>query len=171
MIQEEVDYINKIVLDLQDYARPLKPEYSIIDLSKVIAKTFDSIKVPNNIILKVDIKDNLRVASDLTYIKRSITNLVNNAIQAMPDGGELGIMAYEIAEKVIIVVSDTGKGIPEQTRDNIFKPFVTTKSKGQGLGLAVVKRLIEGLKGQVSFETQEGKGTKFIITLPAKRYE
>jgi Signal transduction histidine kinase len=169
MIEEQVEYINKIVLDLQDYARPLKPEYTLVDLSDIIAKTLGTIQLPDNIKLNVSVEDKPKVETDTTYIKRSITNLVNNAIQAMPDGGILGITVNEYADKVVIAVSDTGKGIPQQSRDNLFKPFVTTKSKGQGLGLAVVKRLIEGLGGQVSFETQDGVGTQFIITLPAKR--
>ena len=85
----------------------------------------------------------------------------------MPDGGTLTIEAYKGEQAVIISVSDTGKGIPEMAKPNLFKPLFTTKSKGQGLGLAVVKRLIEGLNGKVSFESEEGKGTKFIIELPS----
>ena len=84
----------------------------------------------------------------------------------MPDGGELGLTAYKKENSVVIIVSDTGKGIPEDVKPNVFKPLMTTKAKGQGLGLAVVKRLVEGLNGKVSFESEEGKGTKFIIELP-----
>ena len=101
-------------------------------------------------------------------MQRALTNLVNNAIQSMPDGGELGLTAYKEENGVVISVSDTGKGIPEDVKLNLFKPLMTTKAKGQGLGLAVVKRLVEGLNGQVSFESEEGKGTKFIIELPAQ---
>ena len=85
----------------------------------------------------------------------------------MPDGGELGLTAQKKEECVVISVSDTGQGIPEHVKANLFKPLTTTKSKGQGLGLAVVKRLVEALNGKVSFESEEGKGTKFIIELPA----
>ena len=67
---------------------------------------------------------------------------------------------------IVISVSDTGQGIPEHVKANLFTPLMTTKAKGQGLGLAVVKRLVEALNGQVSFESEEGKGTKFIIELP-----
>ena len=84
-----------------------------------------------------------------TFIKRSLTNLVNNAIQAMPDGGELRLTANITKRCVVITVSDTGKGIPEHIKPQLFKPLMTTKSKGQGLGLAVVKRLVEGLDGRV----------------------
>ena len=134
----------------------------------MLVKVFERIVVPDNIKLKVSVKGTVRFKTDATFMKRALTNLVNNAIQAMPDGGELGLTAYKEENGVVISVSDTGKGIPEDVKPNLFTPLMTTKAKGQGLGLAVVKRLVEGLNGQVSFESEEGKGTKFIIELPAQ---
>ena len=166
MIQEQADYINKIVSDLQDYARPLSPEYATVDLSDLIVSVFDTIPLQDKIKIKVDIQGAIKLETDPTFIKRSLGNLINNAIQAMPDGGELGLTAQKQENSVVITVSDTGKGIPESVRASLFTPLVTTKSKGQGLGLAVVKRLVEGLNGRVSFESEEGKGTKFKIELP-----
>ena len=84
----------------------------------------------------------------------------------MPKGGKLTIHAYKEANDSIITVKDTGVGIPEDVKDKLFTPLFTTKSKGQGFGLAVVKRMTEALGGTVSFESQEGKGTTFIIRLP-----
>jgi two-component system sensor histidine kinase HydH len=78
----------------------------------------------------------------------------------MPNGGKLTIKVLSNKDRTIISVKDTGVGIPEEAKPNLFKPLFTTKSKGQGLGLAVVKRLTEALGGT------EGKGTKFIIELP-----
>ena len=166
LIQEQVDYINKIVSDLQDYARPLSPEYAIVDLSDLIVSVFGTTPLQDNIKVKVDIQGTIKIKTDPTFIKRSLSNLINNAIQAMPDGGELGLTAQKQEKSVVITVSDTGKGIPESVKDSLFTPLMTTKAKGQGLGLAVVKRLVEGLNGKVSFESEEGKGTKFMIELP-----
>jgi signal transduction histidine kinase len=95
-----------------------------------------------------------------------MTNLVINAVQAMPHGGKLTIDAFIAEGRVKISVADTGVGIPEEIKPNLFRPMFTTKAKGQGLGLAVVKRLVEALSGSISFESQEGKGTKFIVELP-----
>ena len=86
----------------------------------------------------------------------------------MPNGGKLTINAQREIDDIVITVGDTGVGIPEVARDKLFTPLFTTKSKGQGFGLAVVKRLTEALDGTVTFESQQGKGTKFIVKLPQK---
>jgi two-component system sporulation sensor kinase B len=96
---------------------------------------------------------------------------VNNAIQAMPNGGKLELSSYKKKSNVYLTVSDTGVGIPEELKPRLFAPMTTTKAKGQGLGLAVVKRLVEALDGKITFESQEGKGTKFIIELPLQQQE
>jgi signal transduction histidine kinase len=166
LIEEQTDYISKIVSDLQDYARPLKPEYSEINLSGLIVSVFQTISIPDKIVLKIDVKGFPKIKTDPTLIKRILTNLINNAIQAMPNGGILELTAYKKDSKAVIAVSDTGKGIPEEIKPKLFTPLVTTKAKGQGLGLAVVKRLVEALNGSITFESQEGKGTTFTIQLP-----
>ena len=87
----------------------------------------------------------------------------------MPNGGELKIHASKEANDVIMTVKDTGVGIPEKAKGKLFTPLFTTKSKGQGFGLAVVKRMTESLGGTVTFESEEGKGTTFFVRLPFKR--
>ena len=106
--------------------------------------------------------------ADPDYLKRIASNLTLNAVQPMPSGGELTIHAYSDKQTsdILITVNDTGVGIPEDVKPKLFKPMMTTKSKGQGLGLAVVKRMTEGLGGTVTFESAEGKGTTFIVRLP-----
>jgi signal transduction histidine kinase len=99
-------------------------------------------------------------------MKRILSNLVLNALQAMPDGGQLAIKAYQKDAELFIAVKDTGVGIPEEIKPKLFTPMMTTKSKGQGLGLAVVKRLIEAQGGTITFESEVGKGTTFIVRLP-----
>jgi signal transduction histidine kinase len=95
-------------------------------------------------------------------------NLVTNAVQAMPKGGKLIIRSHKEANDVIITVKDTGVGIPENVKSKLFTPMFTTKAKGQGFGLAVIKRMTESLGGTVTFESQEGKGTTFIIKIPSE---
>jgi len=83
----------------------------------------------------------------------------------MPTGGKLIVKGYRKDSNVLIEVEDSGIGIPEGFRSSLFSPLLTTKARGQGLGLAVVKRLVEALDGSIGFESEEGKGTKFIIEL------
>ena len=169
LIEEQTDYISKIISDLQDYARPLKPEYREVDLAKLTVSIFQTVRIPDRITLKIDVKGFQNIRTDPTLIRRALTNLVNNAIQAMPDGGILQLTAVKTGDRAIIAVADTGKGIPEEIRTKLFTPLVTTKAKGQGLGLAVVKRLVEALGGSITFESQLGKGTTFTISLPLKK--
>ena len=102
---------------------------------------------------------------DQLLLKRILGNLVSNALQAMPNGGELTMKAYHGGDELFITIRDTGVGIPEKVKPKVFTPLFTTKSKGQGLGLAVVKRITEALGGNVTFESIEGNGTTFICTL------
>ena len=166
-IEMNVSYIDKIVSDLQDFARPLAPKIEEIDLEQTVHLVLANLNIPGNITVKHSIrKDFPKLKTDQSYMQRILTNLANNAIQAMPNGGKLTISASSKNGKVIITIQDTGEGIPENVKSKLFTPLVTTKSKGQGFGLAAVKRLTEGLGGTVTFDSDVGKGTKFTFELP-----
>ena len=170
IIEEQMGYVNKIVSDLQDYARPLMPKLEEVNLKALVDAVLSSINIceTNKVQVKSSISDDLRTLKvDKTYMQRILQNLVNNSIQAMPKGGKLTITANRQNGKAVISVEDTGDGIPEEIRSKMFTPLVTMKSKGQGFGLAVVKRLTEALGGTITFESEVGKGTKFLIELPA----
>ncbi len=167
-IEKNVDYINKIVADLQDFARPLNPREEETDLKCVIDDLLAKNGLPENV--KVSVKvDTGKVVADSTFISRIMYNLVNNAVQAMPKGGKLTIRVNKEGNDVVIMVKDTGVGIPQAVKSKLFTPMFTTKSKGQGFGLPVVKRMTEALSGTVSFESEEGKGTTFEVHLPAQK--
>jgi signal transduction histidine kinase len=169
-IEKNIDYINKIVADLQDFAKALKPVLGAIDLSAIVQEVLKNRVIPENIAVQtsVEAEANCFVA-DATYIRRMLSNLINNAIQAMPNGGKLTLQAKRKTDNVLICVEDTGSGIPEEAKTKLFTPLFTTKSKGQGFGLAVVKRMSEALGGNVTFESQPGKGTRFTVCLPFKQ--
>jgi PAS domain S-box-containing protein len=168
-IEKNIDYINKIVADLQDFARPLKPHMEEADLKQIITDLLAKNGLPKNVKVTVKVDSEAqKVLADSSYINRIMYNLVTNAVQAMPNGGKLNIHAFrdKKTEDAIITVADTGVGIPEAIRGKLFTPMFTTKSKGQGFGLAVIKRMAEALSGSVVFESEENKGTKFIVRLP-----
>jgi signal transduction histidine kinase len=169
IIQEQTDYISKIVSDLQDYARPLNPELQLINACETIGQSLKSVPIPNEIKTEVICEDSTPLLMlDPTLLKRILTNLVSNSIQAMPNGGKLTVQLSMEGNKALISVIDTGVGIAEEAKPKIFSPLFTTKAKGQGLGLAVVKRLVEALNGTIGFESKAGKGTKFTIRFPIK---
>lgn len=165
-LEKSISYINKIVADLQDYARPLNVECVNFDLYELITNVFIPINLPEGIEISIDVDPEIKFNSDQTMIKRILTNLIINAIQAMPKGGHLNISACPHENNVLLIVEDTGVGIPDEVKHRLFMPMTTTKAKGQGLGLAVVKRLVEALNGTIGFKSELGKGTKFIIELP-----
>ncbi len=168
-IEKNIDYINKIVADLQDYARPLNPRAQEANIKSVFNEILVKNGVPKNIKVTLEVEGKAeRIMADPDYLKRIAANLTLNAVQAMPEGGKLTIHAYvdKATNDILITVNDTGVGIPEDIKPRLFTPMMTTKSKGQGFGLAVVKRMTEGLGGTVTFESTEGKGTTFIVRLP-----
>ena len=166
-IEEQVKYINKIVTDLQDFAKPLVPHNEEVDIEDIIQDVTSTIIFPENIKFSYSVETGLsKFMTDAAFMKRILTNLMTNSIQAMPEGGKLTLQAQIQNGAVAITIADSGIGIPENTIGKLFQPLFTTKAKGQGFGLAVCKRLTEAMNGSITFETEEGKGTKFFVKLP-----
>jgi PAS domain S-box-containing protein len=166
-IEENLFYIDKIVADLQDYTKPLRPCREKVNIEKVIEEALLIVKIPSNLEVSISISKGFpQFIADFSMIKRAFINLIQNAVQAMPNGGRLTITAKRKGNLAIFQIEDTGEGIPEEVKNKLFTPLFTTKSKGQGFGLAVVKRLIEVQGGNITFESDQGKGTTFTIRLP-----
>jgi PAS domain S-box-containing protein len=166
-IEDNIYYINKIVADLQDYSKVQTPTIEEVNIKDTINKMLSAINVPPSISVTVSVGQSFPVlkSNDAT-LRRILNNLVLNAIQAMPNGGELTISANLEGDRPVVQVSDTGIGIPEESRTKMFKPLFTTKPKGQGFGLAVVKKLSEDLKIDTNYESTIGKGTTFFLKFP-----
>jgi PAS domain S-box-containing protein len=163
-IEKDIYYINKIVEDLQDFAKPIKPVFQEINLEDVCEAVLLKAKIPEKITASCCVeKETKLIVTDPDMLRRVVRNLVNNAMQAMPQGGKLDIRAFKDADDLEMTIEDTGVGISEEAKSKLFTPLFTTKSKGQGFGLAVVKRMTEALGGTVTFESKEGEGTKFIL--------
>jgi PAS domain S-box-containing protein len=168
-IEQNIKYMNKIVQDLQDYARPLAPASREVDLEKLCEDTLFKNGVPENIDASCQIENKVKnIVTDPEMLRRILNNLVTNATQAMSDGGKLEVHAYQESGNTMITVKDTGGGITEDIKAKLFTPLFTTKSKGQGFGLAVVRRMTEALGGTITYESKVGEGTKFILSLPSK---
>ena len=166
-ISEQTIYVNKIVSDLQDFARPLTPKIEAVDLESLIESIQATMEIPENVNFEYSVTKkfpNLKI--DQSYMRRILSNLILNAVQAMPNGGKVSVNATPKSTKAVITVQDTGEGIPPEIRGKLFQPLMTTKPKGQGFGLAVIKRLTEAMGGTITFQSEVGKGTKFILEFP-----
>jgi len=169
-MERQVRYMDKIVSDLQDYAKPIQPELSDTNLLNILEDLLKMINVPENIEVTIEIpKDFPSLKVDPHLMRRVFTNLIANAVQAMPKGGKLTIRAELTDKDALIHIEDSGVGIEKENLSKIFTPFFTTKAKGQGLGLAVCKKIVEAHGGRITVESAVNKGTIFTIKLPLRK--
>jgi signal transduction histidine kinase len=169
MIEESVKYMNRIVSDLQNYAAPTHPELAIADMNQLLSETLSTIRIPANVKVSLKLEEGAEKCTvDTALMRRVFTNLITNALQAMPSGGELKIATQKTMEGTLVSFQDTGTGIPEPDLLNLFQPFHTSKAQGQGLGLPVSKRLVEAHGGQITVQSTVGKGSTFTVQLPNK---
>jgi signal transduction histidine kinase len=106
------------------------------------------------------------VAIDGRLVRQAVLNVAVNAVQAMSRGGRLTVRALRDGGAAVVEIEDTGDGIPDEVRERIFEPFFTTKASGTGLGLAVVRRIVEGHGGEIRVRTRPGAGTTFSLRFP-----
>jgi len=166
IINECIEYSNKIVNDLLDYSREMKLDLEKADPRKVILEALSQISIPENIRVTNLVKAKPEVKIDVNKMKRVIINIVKNAVDAMPNGGKLRIESRVVNGLWRLSFSDTGIGIPEDIKKKLGKPLLTTKAKGMGLGLAICKRIVEAHGGSISVESHPGRGTTFTISIP-----
>jgi signal transduction histidine kinase len=160
----------RLFLTCKRFVQPVKiDKKKTISLKELVVAVLASVAIPANIKAQIQVDDSFpQVKADLQLLKRVLVNLVTNAVQAMPEGGKLNLNSQISHEgQVSVTVEDTGVGIPEEIKPQIFTPLFTTKPRGQGFGLAVCKRVIEAHGGTINFESQIGKGAKFTIQFPA----
>ncbi|UVT18621.1 MAG: PAS domain S-box protein [Nitrospira sp.] len=168
----QVERITKVMNQLLSFARRKAPERRALDLREVLEDAMEMFQerlARNQIQVETALADSCPMAmADPDQMSQVFINLVMNAVHAMPDGGTLRIGLAPENRMVKLTVADTGHGIPGHAVEKIFEPFFTTKEfgKGTGLGLTVVKGIIEEHQGSIAVKSEEGKGTKFTILLP-----
>lgn len=167
-LEKQSEYMNKIVSDLQDYARPLSPDLRELSLSSFVKDVLAGVRMPQNVEVQRCIEERLTWAVDPILMDRVLTNLFTNAVQAMPDGGRLIISATKTQDKIVLAIRDTGVGISPEIMPKIFQPLVTTKAKGMGMGLVVCKRLLEAQGAEIKIESKPGSGTVVIINITSR---
>ncbi|OYT47487.1 hypothetical protein B6U79_04085 [Candidatus Bathyarchaeota archaeon ex4484_231] len=169
-MERQVQYMDKIVSDLQDYARPMRLELAETSLLTIMKNVLKTLSIPKNIEVAVMVPEDFpALLVDSHLMTRVFTNLVLNAFQAMPQGGRLTIEASLTDKEALVHVKDTGIGIEKENISKIFNPLFTTKAKGQGLGLPVCKRIVEAHGGSITVQSTVNKGTIFTVKIPLRQ--
>jgi two-component system sensor histidine kinase HydH len=168
IVREECERLNQIIGDLIDFARPRQLSLQPEELPRLLGEVTEAIGETPGVSVNVDVEGELPlVVADRRLIRQALVNVAQNAVQAMARGGVLELRAFaeRDAAVAIIELQDNGPGIPQANIPRIFEPFFTTKATGSGLGLAVVKRIVEDHGGQVSVASSD-HGTTFRFRLP-----
>ncbi len=177
LIVEQAGRCKKIVAGLLNFARKNQVNHQLLSIKELVNNSLESLIIPEKVKINIaDLTTNPEAMLDSEQMMQVLTNLIKNAIDAMPKGGTISIKLEDTLGDVIITISDTGTGIKEEDRAKIFEPFFTTKSIGQGtgLGLATAYGVVKMHKGQITVESNNnpGKGptgTSFKIILPRRK--
>ncbi|MFZ2169628.1 MAG: ATP-binding protein [Methylococcaceae bacterium] len=171
IIKSEIAASERIVCDLLDSVRTNPPRLETAGFAQLIEQSLGKCTIPPSVTVKLDIPESLSpLRVDAMQICQVFRNLISNGVEAMPEGGTLEIRALEkeAANYVTISVRDTGTGMTPEQLDKLFQPLFTTKARGIGLGLVVVKNLTKANGGTVEVDSDSGKGTIFTVNLPAQ---
>ena len=167
-IQKAIKQTNDLIEEMQLIGKDAPIKIEEVKIENILEESQVQIKVTDNISFETVIKTDKLIRLDKSKFIRVFNNLFKNAIEAMPNGGKITVTVEEKEDKFYFEIVDTGSGIPEEKIKSIFRPFQSSKSKGMGLGLSFCKNTVENHGGNISVESEIGKGTKFIITIPQK---
>ena len=179
-ILTEGNRLSTLMNEMLAWAKPVDPHFEALALKPLLERLLSrwhSKILQRNVQVALVTDDNCPPAmADAMHLERIFVNLIDNALQAMPAGGDLSIRieapeaAAPLAQRQILVrVSDTGPGMPEDIRRRVFDPYFTTRPNGTGLGLAICRRLVTVNRGAISVESFPGTGTIFTVTLPTSQ--
>lgn len=171
LIKDEIARLNRLVSDFLSYGRPAKIKLKDISARALLEEVIGLVHTQAEqqgvkIQLQVPTENEAHFEADAEQIKTCFSNLVINAVQAMPQGGELNITVIPAEPMLQFEFQDTGSGIEADPIEQIFEPYYSTKDTGIGLGLPLTKKLIEDHGGEIHVRSERGSGTSFIVALP-----
>ncbi|MEO2028956.1 MAG: ATP-binding protein [Fuerstiella sp.] len=167
IIDQEVDVVDHVIRDMLEMARSTEPINVPFDLSQVVRDIFNRSDKNDSVCQHLHaIPDPFLIDADQGQIRQVLQNLIVNANQALDGDGEINVELTQNGNDAIIAVRDTGPGVSDEHRDNLFEPLFTTKAKGTGLGLTICRQLIERHGGSIELQNNEGTGALFVIRLP-----
>ncbi len=168
LLIQQIDTLSELANEFSSFAKMPAPNSEYFNACEAIQQVVDLYATTTEARLELTCNIETELWFDRSYFNRIITNLIKNAIQAIPENrqGLISIDAHENDSEITIAVKDNGSGMTEEHASNIFKPYFSTKISGMGLGLPIIKSMIESGSGSISFITQQDIGTTFIIKLP-----
>jgi len=164
---QQIDTMSAVASAFSNFASMPAQQNETIDVVKVVEMALDIFN--EDFIQFQPNSEEIITKIDRTQLIRIITNLIKNAIQAIPEdqeNKEIEVNVKKVANNAVIIIKDNGNGIAPENFNRIFEPKFTTKTSGMGLGLAIIKNIIENYQGTITFESQKGKGTTFVVSLP-----
>jgi two-component system, sporulation sensor kinase E len=175
VIKEEVERLNRIVVDFLFAVRPMNAELVPEDLNRLVRELMDFMRFElerAGITVELELLEPCPlIGLDEKYMKQALLNIVKNAIAAMPQGGTLRIATLRKGGMLLLTVSDTGVGIPEENLEKIFEPYFTTREFGSGLGLTLVYKIVKEHLGDIAVSSKVGQGTTFTFSFPIPQKE
>ena len=169
VINDSVNYADKIIRDLHDFSATKKPALKKTNINAIVKETLSQVKAPENVELILELRHLPKINVGKGMIKRVFLNLAINGIQAMENGGTLKVSTKKTKGFVEVSFKDTGVGASKENMRKLFTPFFTTKAKGMGMGLSICKKFVDAHGGSIEVESEEGKGTTFTVKLPIQR--
>jgi signal transduction histidine kinase len=170
VLDKEIDRLDQVVKRFLDFTRPMDVRLEATQLADLLTEVLEIAKpqlqkanIQIEQLLPIDVPE---VYVDRALLKQAVLNLVLNAAEAMPNGGQLRLVLSRRGEMAEITVGDTGKGIPQENQQKIFQLFFTTRPGGSGIGLASTFRIVQLHNGSIDFTSEVGRGTTFRIELP-----
>jgi len=174
-IQNQVRRLDDAIRDLLTFARPTVPRYAVFPLREVVARIVRVLAEEPHIRnhrLEVECPESLSIRADPQLLENILVNLMLNAGQALgTKRGTIAVRGAEDADFTRLSVEDDGPGIPEEVLASLFKPFFTTRARGTGLGLTIVRKFVETMGGRIDVRTRAGEGTAFTVLLPRRARE
>jgi two-component system, NtrC family, sensor histidine kinase PilS len=171
IVVKEIDRLNKLITEFLDFARPQDVRLENMNISDLLQNIVEEIQynsLSSSVSFKVQITPSLFIQGHRDKLKQAFLNILMNALQALStsENKEIDIVVEEVKEKIRVVIRDNGCGIEDKMIKKIFEPFLTTKPKGTGLGLAVVHSILEAHKASIDVKSEKDKGTEFTVIFP-----
>ncbi len=164
---EQVDALSNIASEFSQFARMPQRNIQLCSIHDILSETKNLFQQYPHISFDLELRaENAIVSADKNELQRAFINIVRNAVQAMNETGKIKIQTTSDAGKTVIRITDAGPGIPEEIHGKLFQPNFSTKSDGMGLGLSIVKQTVDAIGGEVSIESELGKGTTVLLLLP-----